>query len=385
MIATLSALALAGCATTKAAEPAAKKSAEPVMEKMAVVNNSPFDLAACGPRELSLTGVTDVGLTGVLLAARPMVQECLVNPAHRGSASDTQGKVKTTVSEEGTKHEVTATNLTPEGQACIEKALAKVTLPRLEKGQKAVSAEIPFSHGANSPQVRFGVNYASDLVGTVRLAQSTWCDCYQAVGTTPPPGVKAMLHAAPEKAVEVQVEGQGDGVALASCIEGKLKALTFPAATAEVQVPYTFLLLNSYAATESADAQPNLQFAQLDAIRGQRAADVAVKVGNRTTAALAYDEVVKRYKAKPQPVLIKELKEKCAVLLAGDDAWTASLKSLLEVDQRTQKVVEGLAAKDAAWAPVGQNLVQRVAETNGEFPKVEAQRKGDEAACPKSR
>jgi hypothetical protein len=163
----------------------------------------------------------------------------------------------------------------------------------------------------------------------------------------------------------------------------KLQPLKLPAADARVPLP--FLLLNAYSTGPTEGAPVALQFQQYEAVRSQRTADVLVAAGKRGAAATAYDVVVEKYKATKKPALIPELRTKCAAVLASDDAWLGSLKSLVGVYEASIKLVQQEKAKDAAWAPVEASLAQQLAGTTAELPKVEERRKADEGACPKSR
>ncbi len=377
---------LAACATpTAATEPDKKKAEEVPLEKMSIAQVQ-FDTAACALREVELPAVANTeSLLAALLIARPMVSECLVDAKSRGSAPDTQVKLKVSVDDKAATPTVAATNLTPEGAACVEKALAKLPLKPQPAGEKPASAELPVTHAAQSPQVRLGVNVASDVVGTIRLAQPSWCDCYAELSVNAPPTVVASLKLTPDKPLELTMKAPADPLSqkLSACLEAKLKALALPPVVTEVQAPYVFLLVNSWAAAETPDADPKLQFQQIEAIRGQRVADVVLAAAHKANAASAYDALVAKYKAKPTPTLIAPMREKCAAVLAADDKWIASLKTLAETDKRAHGLAQGLKAKDPSWAEVEAGLAKRLAETQGELPKADQVKAGDAAACPK--
>lgn len=377
---------LAACATPKAATgPDPKKGEEVPLEKMSIAQVQ-FDTAACALREVELPAVANTeALLAALLVARPMVSECLVDAKSRGSAPDTQVKLKLTVDDKAVTPAVASTNLTADGAACVEKVLSKLPLKPQPAGEKPATAELPVTHAAQSPQVRLGVNVASDVVGTIRLAQPSWCDCFADLGVNAPPTLVANLKLTPDKPLEVTMKAPVDPLAqkLSACLEAKLKAAALPPVLTEVQAPYAFLLVNSWAAAETPDADPALQFQQIEAIRGQRVADVVLAASHKANAAGAYDALVAKYKAKPNPTLIAGMREKCALVLAADDKWIQSLKTLAETDKRAHGLALGLQAKDASWASVEAGLARRLAETQAELPKADQVKAGDAAACPK--
>src|SRR4051812_38506592 len=102
------AVALCACATPQA------KPAEPKAEQQRITNLGYYDVGAC---ELKPPAVPDVAnpevLIGVLVAARPHVMECLVDPKNRGPEKNTQVVVDSTLVQSGVEHKVTGANLTP--------------------------------------------------------------------------------------------------------------------------------------------------------------------------------------------------------------------------------------------------------------------------------
>src|SRR5690242_4211711 len=192
-IAIASVLLAAGCAGQQGAQ---QKTQGPTTteERMRITNQSPFDVAVCQSKTPTLPQPPNQGiLVGAILATRPEVMECLVDPKSRGEADTTRVVVKTTVNEQGGTHALSGENLTPEGTACIQKVLdARVPLSALPKGAQPVASESTFVHEAgNSPKVKFGINPGSDFSGAVRLAQPTWCDCYAPFTHKAPPILKA--------------------------------------------------------------------------------------------------------------------------------------------------------------------------------------------------
>lgn len=374
------ALCLAACATTSGTK-AEGQTGEPVVEKMVVVNNIKFDVAACNLKPVQ-TALNETIVTAALLSARPAYGECLVDPRQRGSAADTQLTIKATINDSETKFEVNGENLAPTGKACIEKALAALALKPLAKGAKAIEVTMPYAYSA-AQGVKWGTNMASDLVGAVRVAQADWCDCYGSLATTPPPGIQAALHASAEKPLQIEMKAAAADQPLASCLEAKLKALTVPKVDRDVTVNYQFLLINGLASQETADAVPTLQFHQLDAIGLGREVDVAMSVGGVELAMADYQETARRYNAKPAATLMKELREKCALLVTRDDGLHGSLDALKQTYERTQKIIEPLKPSDPVWGQIETSVSQRLAATSKELAGTLEQKKSHQAICQK--
>lgn len=377
---------LTGCATTTSSTTAGgDPKAEPVVEKQKIVNISHFDVGSCtAPNPTLPSPLNTEGVVGALVLARPSVLECFVDPKSRTADGDAGAAVKATVSETGAGYEVTGTNLTAQGTGCIKAALEKLPFKPLAKGEAPVVGQADFRHGATSPSVKLGVNAASDVAAAIRLAQPGWCDCWSPLGTNPPPGAKANIKLTKDKKPEVTFEA-GNDPALTGCLGPKIAALAFAAPENELTVHYPFLLVNSSAAQESPDVQPELQFIQLDLIRAQRAADVAVKIGVRTNALKTYDALVAKYKAKPDSRLVNELKEKCAAMVKSDDDWIIALKAQGEVDGRSQALAASLKAKDARWAETETAAAAQVAASANDVKKAEEIKTADMAVCPKER
>jgi hypothetical protein len=384
------ALVLAACATTAPSQKG-ETAAAPAVDRQKIVNISHFDVGSCTVPAPALPNPLNMeGIVGALVLARPGVLECFVDPKHRGTEAEASAAVKATVGENGPMYEVTGTNLTPAGVSCIETALKRLPFVALEKGTPSVTGSADFRHGATSPAVKFGVNAASDVAGSIRLAAPAWCDCWASLGTTPPPSLRATvkLHATTAGAatdISFDPTTHADATALISCLTPKLAALRLVHDTNELTLSYPFLLVNSSAAQESAEAQPELQFIQLDLIRAQRAAEVAVKIGARTNALQTYDALVAKYKLKPDPKRVTELKDKCAAMVQSDDDWIAALKSQGEVDARSSTLAKSLKAKDARWTEAEAAAQAQVTASQNDVKKAEDVRAADVAVCPKER
>lgn len=376
--------AFAGCATTSSSTttttpststPAAAAPAEP--QKLAITNLIPFDVASCGPRALTLSPLTAEVLTGAMLSMTPATQECFIDPQHRdGQPFDL--KAKLTVAEAGVSVELTGTGASPAGKACVEAALKKLPLQPLAAGAKPVSAEVPI--GAAERAVRLGQNVADDIAGRLRLAQPSLCECYASIGTQAPPTLKVEVETVKNGPFKMNFVGAEP---LTTCVSTKLAQVKLPDERAKLTWP--FLLKNSYAAEVDAAAPAALRFQQLDGMRAQRTADVLVAAGQRSAAAIAFDDLAQKYKKKPAKGMLEELKARCATVIERDDQQLGAVKALVGVLQDSQKLAMTEKAKDPQWAQVEPMLAQQLTTSTAEVTRVEEQKKNDLNACPKTR
>ncbi len=372
----LALLALMGsCAALSLGGSAAKNQAA---DKMALTNIVPFDLAACGPRAIELSPLNSEVLTGALLSLAPALSECLVDANSReGAAVDLKAKV--TVNDVETKYEVVGTGATASAKTCLEDTLKTLALKPLERGAKVATAEVPIGPGAKT--VIMGQNSASDVIGLVRLAQPSFCSCYDTFKNQSPPELKGTVTLSTSKPALLALDGPAEAADLKNCLAGKVSALNF--AKVDVQTPLPILLTNSYASDATAGAPAPLQFQQLDGIRAQKTADVLISAGKRIVAAETYDALAKKYKAKPSKALLDDLRAKCKNVLAADDVWLGSLNSLTQVYDRTISLVTSEKAKDPQWAQVESALGQQLSATSSEVKRVEQFKVNDQNACPK--
>ena len=398
-------LTAASCTTTQQAETKAAAAASKE-ERMRIGNQPPFDVAVCtqGKGTPSTQPANDAILVGALLTARPDVMECLVHPKHRGAAESTRVVVKTTVGPQGGTHAVSGENLTPEGTACIQKAVdMRVPLAALPKGAKPVESESVFVHEATgSASVKFGLNPGSDYSGTVRLAQTNWCDCYAAFATKAPPIIKANVDLkkqqpakdaakdapAPASTATVTVDpvGTPEGEQLASCLQGKMAALpSSKLDTDEVKFPYRFVHFNSRATEPSASLPPEMRFFQLELERTQRSADTAMALGARANAADAYDAIVNKYKSTGSWKLVDELKAKCKVLVDSAQTWVNTIDTQLKTDEASLALATELKASNEGWADVEKRMTEVVDGTRKDKAGAEQRLTDDQNACPKER
>jgi hypothetical protein len=378
------------CAGSKSAERSDATPAAVDTKSFKVQNIIPFDIALCAAPTLEVPKpVTKESLVGALLANRPALLECLVDPASRGPAAESVATLNASVGPSGSSFAVDGTNLTDSGKACLQKAAGRVELGALPAGAAPVSTTFTVQHGPQSGAVRFGLNAASDIAGRVRLAMPRWCNCYSAFGTENAPATlsaKVTLYK-DGKPTTVLFNPAPGMEAVTACLTEKLQGPLGPLQDEVTGLMVPFLLVNSSAVGEQAANSPELQFIQLDGVRAQRSAQTAVRIGVREATNAAYNRLVADYKAaksKAQPAILKELRAKCDSLVKADDAWAASMQAQLEIDTRTFNVVTAFAQKDsAAWSPAVAATKAQVEATTADLAKVQGIRTSDAGVCPK--
>jgi len=363
----------------------------PVSTQQRVVNINPVDLGVCFQQAPALPEKINAEvLTGVLVAARPFVMECLVDPKSRGPADETSLALKTTLSGGKLAHAITGQNVTPAGEQCIKAAVDRfaATAPDWEKKAQAatsVNAEVQYKHIASvMPSVKMGVSEASDVAGAIRLAQGSFCDCYAPWKDADPVLLKAQVKLTQTGAPAVTMEPSQNpaGSQVAACLQPKVAALPLKTTATELTAPYTFMFLNSARGLFD-NAEPPIAFAQYELVRNQHLAAGVIAMGARTQAAEAYDALVNKYKKDPASVSLDQLKNGCGALTQADDAYITSLQKQLEVEQRALAMFTDLAAKDAAWAPVKDGTQSNVDETKKDIENGKKFKESDLQACPK--
>jgi hypothetical protein len=383
LLLTAAAVALASCATLGGAS--GEKKGGP--EKVALINIIPFDIAACSARTLELSPLTGEVLYGALLSLDPAIQECFLDPKTYDGTELKDNALRATVAA-AVSFEVLGTGLSPAGKECLMATARKLAIKPLEASAKPVTVDVPV--GPASKPVAFGLNNGSDAVGTIRLAQPAFCPCYAELGTRPAPVMELELVLSKTQPAQVTIK-PNEVPTISACVLEKVKALQFPAA--DLTLPYKFLLKNAYATGPTPGIQPELEFQQLEGIRAQKTADVLVNVGRYVSATNTYGDLVTRYKANPKGNigLIKELRTKCAAVVAADEAQMGSLKAVMEVLDSASKLVQGEKAKNPetdagkAWAQLEDALSKQQANFKTELARVEGQKKSDEGGCPKNK
>lgn len=371
---------------------AAAPGGEAQSEQQRIAANSPSDVGVCYPSPPAPEVVNADVITGLLVAARPHIMECLVDPRNRGQEPETKVAIKTTVNAGKAEHAVSGQNLSPAGQQCIRGALDRflAAVPGWAEKAGAVTApatgEAEVHHKAGvSPTVQLGLNEASDLTGAVRLAQTGWCDCYADWKAAPPRALKATLKVIKGAAPQATFEPSADPAAqkVAACLAGKVATLQVKTESRELVVPYTFYFVHSGQVAPLPEAAPEQQFRQTEAVRGQRSAATVVALGARTAAAVAYDGLVQKYNADPAAVSVDDLKGKCAALVAADDSWIAALEKQLQSEQQTLAAVQQLKAQDPAWAKAEGAAQSAADQTRQDIDAAKKMKTSDTGACPR--
>lgn len=422
-------VALAGCAGQKSE---VKPETE---QKQTEENVVPFDLYNCWPRKVDVpTPVNAAGLTAVWVVAQPQVGECLVDPAARGPANNTDVTVDISDTEQGPTVKVAGQNLTPAGADCIQKAvLGAGNIPPVAAGEKPVTAQMKISHElGKSPALQKGLNEISDLAIPVRLAAKQMCECfqpwekeapssflvnfdvkkgaaaaegaaatpatatitfapYQASSATPAPAAAPAgdaQAAAPAPAAAPALDATTQGVT--ACLLPKIQAIPLTSTSDEVKFQLPFHFTNTAANVALVHAPSTVRFYQLDGLRGQRGADAALAVSKRAEARNSYDKMVRDYNANKKKLkgaklqdTLKQLSDQCQKMVSTDDEWKTATEAQLDVDQRTLQLANELAASDPKWAGAVGAAQKQVAGDQEEVARITKQRASDDRICPK--
>ncbi|WP_197041187.1 hypothetical protein [Chondromyces apiculatus] len=362
-------------------------------EQQRIAALSASDVGLCFPSSITPpSAVNTEVLTGLLVAVRPAVMECLVSPQSRGAAQETTVNLKTTAGGGKLQHNISGPNLTPEGAVCVKEALdrhfaaVQGFAALAAAANPPVSGEAQVTHKAGvSPTVRLGENESSDVAGAVRLAQTTWCECYEPWKAAAPHPLNATLSSQGGMALTAKFEPAADPASqkVAECLSGKISDVKFTARSSQINVPYTFMFVHSGNAAPLTDVPPEVQIRQLDGVRTQRAARAVIALGGRMAAAQAYDALGKKYNAAPDSVPVEDLTKGCAALLATDDAWLETLNQQLEIDEQTLALVQQLKAKDAEWGRAEEASKNAVDVTKQDIETAKQMKTGDAGACPR--
>jgi len=392
-VAVLLALGLGvGCGAASTQE---KGPGGPVSEQQRIINISQADLGVCFTRPRALPDkLNGEVIIGLLVAARPVVMECLVDPRNRGAGDETSVTVKATLGGGKLTYAVTGENTTAGTETCIRGALDKFTGAIADFGAKAaaaqgnISGEAQYVHvGGAMPGVKLGVNEVSDVAGTIRLAHGSLCDCYAAWKDAEPAPLKATIKLGAKATPAVTFAASQDPKAqeVAACLTPKVAALPLKTTSTELTVPYTFYFLNSSLDAPFTQASPELSFSQLEALRGQRSADSVIAIGGRTVAAEAYNALIQQFKAKPESVTIEQLQNGCNGLLKADDGYIGALEKQLDVEQKMLSLLTDLAGKDPTWGRAKDGAQGQVDATKKDIDSAKKNKVADTDACPKTK
>ncbi|HEY1333010.1 MAG TPA: hypothetical protein VGF31_02065, partial [Myxococcaceae bacterium] len=335
-------------------------------ERQRVQNLVPFDVANCFPSKLDLgKTANEYTLQAAYRGARPAINECLADGKVQNASAATKGKASISMDASGTSVTVTGDGLQPAATACIEKAIrAQLEGVSAPSGGKPLALDGPFDREPAS-MVRMGINEASDVQGAIRLGLPQWCSCFDSVKTAAPPELSGSVtlnraditaHANALKAPDGgQVSSKGvvsalqpsdpSGSAVASCVNQNVEALPLKSASEQLVVPAQVLLVNSRGSTTMpANTVPQMQFAQLDAVREFRQGEAFAALARRQGVANAYDAQVQAYQAatkskdsktrKSAGAMVKDLKGGCQALVKADDEYAKALENEGAVEQQ---------------------------------------------------
>lgn len=374
-----------------------------------IANRSTFDVASCyaGEDVKTPNQTTPNSVVGALMAARPLMLSCLVDPANRGAAEETAITITTTVDTTGASHAIAGDNLTDAGKACLSGMLERgVKLNPVAAGAETVTAEFPVVHNVTvNPAVVFGVNEPSDIVGAIRLAQQGWCDCFGADHNATPSSFKATIDVAansttvsaasltkvgeePAAAPEGEKAEAAPAVTsdpVGACLNQKLATVQVNAPAKPWKLPYLFEFTNSRSDTPAENASSSAQFEQLEARRAMAQANTAMAVGDGDVARANYSALVEKYQKNRKAVQVSQLVEGCKALVAADDAYIGAVEGQRNTEKRVLDFATGQAANDARWADVVTAATEVIATTDAEIVRAKAQRTQDEGICPKVR
>ncbi|MDC0711405.1 hypothetical protein POL68_23240 [Stigmatella sp. ncwal1] len=377
--------------TVSACSPLKKVTRPAPAEPVRITNQIPFDIAVCqAPQAGQMPAPTDPNiLVGALMATRPYVMECLVAPTSRGAEKTSRVLLKASASDQEVAHTLTGTNLTPEGEACVRKAVeAAVPLTVLSKGAQPVSAEVEFLHEqGRSLSVTFGTHAASDYSGAVRLGQPQWCDCYAPYASQVPPTLEATVQLVKDQATPGEVSfgpaGSPEGEALAACLKQKLAAVPVTPTPEGLKFVRTFNHFNSKATSPAPGLAPQFRFFQGELVRNQRTAETTLALGVRASAASAYDALVLQQQKTKSRKFLPGLAPACAALTAADAKWVSALEAQLQADQQSLATAQELKVQDAAWTDAVAKIQEAVALTQQDVANAQKQLEADQKSCPK--
>jgi len=386
-------------------------------ERQRVQNLVPFDIANCFPTRLDVgKTANEYTLQAAFRGARPGINECLVDGKVQNPNATTKGKAAISVDGSGTTITVTGEGLQPAANACIEKAIrAQLEGVSLPAGAKPLTLEGPFERDPTS-MVRMGLNEASDVQGTVRLAVPQWCSCFESVRTQAPPelaGPVTLTRAdVTQYADRLKVADGGQlsnkgviaalqpsdpsGAQVASCVNQKIEALPLKSTSVELQVPVQVLLVNSGGSPTMPESAPAvMQFTQLDAVREAREAQAFAALARRQNVANAYDGQVQAYQAatkskdskkrKAAGAMVKDLMGGCAALVKADDEYTQALENQSAAEQQMATLAQTLKAKDPSWASAETAATSAAADTQKQIDASKQLRTANQKACPKEK
>lgn len=373
--------------------------APPAADKQKILDPGYFDISVCAPQKPEVPAkVNKQILQGVLQFARPQVLECLTDAKSRGAEKSTKVVIEGSLTEQGVKSAISGSNLTPEGTACIQKAIDAWTaqFPALTAKSAAtkepVSAKVELSHAAGvQPSASLGQNEASDTIALIRLAQPSWCECY-------PDAAKSAPHAVLKGQFKLQKPKQGAVASpsevsfepvdpatdkIAACLKGKIASVKGPAPKEELQIPLAVRLLNANASGALPGATPQLQFFQFDLETSLASARLLLRDGARIIAAEDFTEVATRYNKHTKGMRIDEVGAACEAMVKADEAEVADTQELTALFKRIHDFTMEAKAKDPAWANAETAAATRLPAGDKQLEGVQKLLAEDKSRCAK--
>ena len=388
-------------------------------ERQRVQNFVPFNVANCFPSKLDLgKTANEYTLQAAFRGARPAINECLTDGKNvQNPNAPAKGKATITIDGSGTTITVAGEGFQPTATACIEKAIRA----QLEGVSAPANAKQPLTLDGPidrepSGMVRMGLNESSDVQGAIRLGIPQWCSCFESIRTQVPPELAGAVTLTRSDVTQYsdrlkapdggQVISKGvtsalqpadpSGADLAACVNQKVEALPLKSTSEQLSVPAQVLLVNSHGGTTMPPSTaPQMQFAQLDAVREQREAEAFAALARRQNVANAYDGQVQAYQAaasskdskkrKAAGAMVKDLKGGCAALVKADDEYTKALENESAVEQQAVALAQSLKAKDPSWADAETASAAAVADTQKQIDASKQLRAANEKACPKEK
>ncbi|HVE85260.1 MAG TPA: hypothetical protein VND93_20550 [Myxococcales bacterium] len=362
-----------------------------------VSNVTYFDLATCFPQKPLVTDLySDEQLMAAVAVTRPAVLECLVDPARRGRRRETRAVVSVTASPgTGVEATVRGDNLTQEGQLCVLEAVRSslASLPPLPEGWPPAAAQVEFVHHLDTlPAVTPGANDLSEAAGKIRLAVPSFCPCFHQWQGAPPREIEVTVNLRHPPGSDVRDQTPApmihpykvylpnlapEAAPVAACLQEKLQAMEFRQPRLEVDIPFYFQFIDSRWDGPLPGVPAWLQHKQLEAVRNRRYAEMAVALGARSSAARAYDALVRRFEAD-KSVRFDALSESCLGLLRRDEAWADAVRRKLEVERLALATASELGRHGPPEIVRGQ-----IAETERSLASAAEVRRVDEGACPR--
>ena len=186
------------------------------------------------------------------------------------------------------------------------------------------------------------------------------------------------------------------GTQVAGCVNQKVESLPLKSTSEQLVVPAQVLLVNSNGSpTMPASTVPQMQFAQLDAVREVRQAQAFAALARRQNVANTYDAQVQAFQAavkskdskkrRSADALVKGLKTGCASLVKADDEYTKALESEAAVEQQALTLAQTLKAKDPSWGDAETASTAALADTQKQLDASKQLRAANEKACPKEK